>query len=168
MNGIFWGSFCHDRHKPDYVRKLLVYCARISAVSGKEVLVISVVEQRFDSVEKPSGTSRARKLITGISICLTLILLLAALPACSDGEKISGVYQLTEGNSMGLTYDFSLNGRVEISGYNEGKKFRRSGFYKIYDNLIEITMSDGSRAICEFEQRSNSIVLDGIEYKKVK
>jgi len=130
--------------------------------------MIPVIESRIGPTTAPARVYSKRTLTQSIGIVLTFCLLLTALAACTDGEKLSGKYELIDGDLMGITYTFYENGRVEVSGFNGDKKFRRSGFYSISDGMIEFTMSDGSRAICVFEKTDNSIILDGVEYKKVK
>ena len=115
-------------------------------------------------------------LVTGI--ILSLLLSLTVLTACSGGGALRGTYELTvENEDYSYIHSYTFSGKDQVAEkiifygilFGEGTCV---GTYEIRGDTIEFTWSRVSDRITplegpqSFEQRGNSIFINGAEFKK--
>ena len=125
------------------------------------------------SLPNPSSTLRmqCRKVAFVFLLCLLTI----TLTACWSGKGLEGSYESTtdflDGSTFTISYIFSRSGEVRLISQHSIKDTPNADFtgtFKVTGRSIYFHWEDGSSGYMSFEQKDNSIVLNDVEYVKVR
>ena len=144
----------------------MIYLYAIASTTLWKGAIMTYLIDDSISSKKPLMKSRKSRLTKVIVSITVLCILLSVLFACSNKPSLNGSYR-HEATTYSATYTFTSDGKVTLElDDNSGKPRSGSGTYSITGDEITLTF-DGTDHTTSFEQKDNSVVIDGIEYIKV-